>query len=95
MSEQASRAAEAAGAINERAMRAGTDILQRHAETVQKTLQSGAKIAARMTERSADHFSRAMGFVGTEARDASYHTNGISMPLFNPQRRWQRCRNVF
>jgi hypothetical protein len=56
--------------LNGRAARIGTEIAQRNAETVQHALQSGAKMAAQ-TERSADHFGRALGLTGESAHKAA------------------------
>ena len=53
------------------AARAGTEILQLNAETVQKALQSSGEIAARLTERSADQFGRMFGISGEEAHKAA------------------------
>ena len=74
--EQTLRAGEATADLQEQALREGTDILQRHAETVERSIQSGAKIAAQMTERSADQFNRAIGLGGTETNQATKHSNG-------------------
>ena len=52
-------------------MRASVEMIQRNAETVQHTLQCGAKLAARMTERSADQFGRTIGLSGEGAQKAA------------------------
>ncbi len=65
------RVKDAAGRAGDHGMRAGVETIQRNAETVQHTLQCGAKLAARMTERSADHLSRAMTFSGEGAEKAA------------------------
>jgi len=67
----ASRVKDAAARASDRAMRASVEIMQRNAETVQHTLEYGAKLAARMTERSADQFGRAIGFSGEGAAQRS------------------------
>src|SRR5215475_12441668 len=69
--EGASRVKDAAAKASDQAMRASVEIIQRNAETVQHTLQCGAKLAARMTERSADQFGRAIGFSGEGAQRAA------------------------
>ncbi len=69
--EGASRVKDAAARANDQAMRASVEMIQRNAETVQHTLQCGAKLAARMTERSADQFGRAIGFSGEDAQRAA------------------------
>src|SRR5215470_7768414 len=74
--EQTLRAGEATADLQEQALREGTDILQRHAETVERSIESGAKIAAQMTERSADQFNRAIGLGETETHQATKHSNG-------------------
>jgi hypothetical protein len=55
----------------DQAMRASVEMIQRNAETVQHTLQCGAKLAARMTERSAEQLGRAIGFSGDGAQKAA------------------------
>jgi hypothetical protein len=67
----ASRMKDAAASASDQAVRASVDMIQRNAETVQHTLQCGAKLAARMTERSADQFGRAIGFSGEGAQKAA------------------------
>jgi hypothetical protein len=71
----ASRVKDAAARASDQAMRASVEIIQRNAETVQHTpqhtLQCGAKLAAQMTERSADQFGRAIGFSGEGAQKAA------------------------
>jgi hypothetical protein len=69
--EGASRVKDAAARASDQAMRAGVEMIQRNTETVQHTLQCGAKLAARMTERSADQFGRAIGFSGEGAEKAA------------------------
>jgi hypothetical protein len=69
--EGASRVKDAAARASDQAMRASVEIMQRNAETVQHTLEYGAKLAARMTERSADQFGRAIGFSGEGAAQRS------------------------
>lgn len=69
--EQAGRIVQISSDASERAARAGTEILQRNAETLQETLQSSAEMAARLTERSADQFGRVFGLSGEEAHKAA------------------------
>jgi hypothetical protein len=68
---QASLIAQISTDVSERAARAGTEILQRHAATVQEALQLSAEIAAHLTERSADQFGRVCGIFGEEAHKAA------------------------
>ena len=67
----ASRVKDAAARASDQAVRASVEIIQRNAETVQHTLQCGAKLAARMTERSAEQLGRAIGFSGDGAQKAA------------------------
>ena len=73
--EGASRMKDAAARASDQAMRASVEMIQRNAETVQHTLQHtlqcGAKLAAQMTQRSADQFGRAIGFSGEGAQKAA------------------------
>ena len=69
--EGASRMKDAAARASDQAMRASVEMMQRNAETVQHTIQCGAKLAARMTERCADQFGRAIGFSGEGAQGAA------------------------
>jgi Phasin protein len=69
--ERESRAKDAAAKASGQAMRASVEMIQRNAETVQHTLQCSAKLAARMTEHSADQFGRAIGFSGDGAQKAA------------------------
>src|SRR5262249_59442037 len=75
LAEGASRAKDAAARAGDQAMRASVDMIQRNAETVQHTLACGAKLAARMTERSADQFGRAIGFSGEGAQKAAHKSS--------------------
>lgn len=67
----ASRVSDAAARASDQAVRASVEMMRRNAETLQHTLQCGAKLAARMTERSANQFGRAMGFSGEGAQNAA------------------------
>ena len=73
--EGASRVKDAAARASDQAMRASVEIMQRNAETVQHTLACGAKLAARMTERTADQFGRAIGFSGEDAQRAAQRSS--------------------
>ena len=68
---QASLIAQISTDVSERAARAGKEILQRHADTVQEALQLSAEIATHLTERSADQFGRVCGIFGEEAHKAA------------------------
>ena len=70
--------AEAAAGAGDRAVQADAEIIQRNAETLQQTIQSGATLAAPITERSADQFGRAMGVSGEEAQKAAHRSTGNS-----------------
>lgn len=67
----ASEFAEGASRMSDQAVRASVEMMKRNAETMQHTLQCGAKLAARITERSADQFGRAIGFSGEGAQKAA------------------------
>jgi hypothetical protein len=69
--EQAPRAKEAAAAASDQAVRAGVELMQRNAQTVQRAFQCGARLAARITELSADQFGRAFGISGESAEEAA------------------------
>jgi hypothetical protein len=69
--EGASRANGAAAAASDGAMRAGVELMQRNAETVQHAFQCSARLAARITELSADQFGRAFGISGESAEEAA------------------------
>jgi hypothetical protein len=69
--EQASRAKDAAVAAGDQTVRAGVELMQRNAETVQRAFQCGAKLAARFTELSADQFGRAFGISAENAEEAA------------------------
>lgn len=69
--EGASRMKDAAARASDQAVRASVEMMQCNAETVQHTLQCGAKLAARLTERSADQFGRTIGLSGEGAQKAA------------------------
>jgi hypothetical protein len=62
--EGTSRVKDAAATASDQAIRRGAEMFQRNAETFQHTIQSSAKLASTMAERSADHFGRAFDFAG-------------------------------
>jgi hypothetical protein len=57
--------------VSDQTMRAGIKWIQRNAETVPHALQCGTRLAARLNERSADQFSRAIGISGRSAGEAA------------------------
>jgi hypothetical protein len=69
--ESASRVKDAAARTSDQAIRASVEMMQRNAETVQHTLHCGARLAAQMTQRTADQFGRAVGFSGESAQTAA------------------------
>jgi hypothetical protein len=69
--ESASRVKDAAARTSDQAIRASVEMMQRNAETVQHTLHFGARLAAQMTQRTADQFGRAVGFSGEGAQTAA------------------------
>src|SRR5712672_4099368 len=71
VAEGAARVKDAAARASDQAMRASVEIMQRNADTFQHTLQCGAKLAARMNERSAEQLGRAIGFSGESAQKAA------------------------
>jgi hypothetical protein len=73
--EGASRMKDAAARASDQAMRLSVEIMERNAEAVQYTLACGAKLVARMTERSADQFGRAIGFSGEGAERAAQRSS--------------------
>src|SRR5258708_19657023 len=68
--EGASRMKDAAARASDQAMRLSVEIMERNAEAVQYTLACGAKLVARMTERSADQFGPPIAFSGEGAETA-------------------------
>jgi hypothetical protein len=76
--DEIARMAGAAAAAGDRVVQAGAEIIQRDAETLQQTIQSGATLAAPITERSADQFGHAMGVSGEEAQKAAHRSTGNS-----------------
>jgi hypothetical protein len=66
---------DAATAANDQAVRAGAELLQRNAKTMQHALQCCARLAARLSERSADQFGRAIGLSGESAESADQESS--------------------
>jgi Phasin protein len=69
--EGASRVKDAAARASDQSMRAGVEMFQRNAETVRHTIESGAKLASTMAERSASELGRVFGFSGGELAQRS------------------------
>jgi hypothetical protein len=69
--EQAFPAKDAATAASGQAVRAGVELMQRNAQTLQRAFQCGAQLAARFTELSADQFGRAFGVSAENAEEAA------------------------
>jgi Phasin protein len=69
--EGVSRVKDAAARASDQSMRAGIEMFQRNAETVQHTIQSSAKLASTMAECSADQFGRVFGFSSGELTERS------------------------
>jgi hypothetical protein len=69
--ESASRVKDLAARTSDEAIRASVEMMQRNAETVQHTFHCGARLAAQMTQRTADQFGRAVGFSGEGAQTAA------------------------
>jgi hypothetical protein len=67
----AGHARDAAAAASDQAVRASVELMQRNAETLQHALQCGARLAARLSERSTDQFGRAIGVAGEGAEEAA------------------------
>ena len=67
--------------ICERAARAGAEMLQKNVETAQQALQSGAEMAARLTESSVNQFGRVLGLSAdgthTAAQQSSENIDAI------------------
>jgi hypothetical protein len=62
---------DAAAAASDQAVRAGVELMQRNAETLQHALQCGARLAARLSERSTDQIGRSIGVSGEGAEEAA------------------------
>jgi phasin family protein len=73
--EETSRAAQAAADAGAEAARAGADLLQRNAETIQDVWKSGSKVASQLTERSMEGIARAFGITGERAEQAAQQSS--------------------
>jgi hypothetical protein len=60
-----------AAMANDQAVRAGVELMQRNAETLQHAIRCGARLAARLSERSSDQLGRAIGISGEGAEEAA------------------------
>jgi hypothetical protein len=60
-----------AAAASDQAVRAGVELMRRNAETLQHALQCGARLAARLSERSTDQLGRTIGISGESAEEAA------------------------
>lgn len=69
--EGAVHVSDAAAAANDQAVRAGVELMQRNADTMQHALRCGARLASRLSERSANQLGRAVGISGESADDAA------------------------
>lgn len=65
---------DAATAANDEAVRAGLELIQRNTRTMQHALQCGARLATRLSERSAGHVGRAIGLSGAIGEDADWQS---------------------
>jgi hypothetical protein len=75
--EGVSRVKDATATASDQSMRAGIEMFQRNAETVQHAIQSSTKLASTMAERSADQFGRAFGFSGELAEKPSRNIEAV------------------
>jgi phasin family protein len=71
ITEETTRAARTAADAGVGAARAGADMLQRNAESVQHAWESGSKMTTELTERSLERFARAFGIGGESAQQAA------------------------
>src|SRR5262249_34458731 len=71
LAEDTSRAARTAADAGAGAARAGADMVQRNAETMQYAWQSGSRMASHFAEQSIDRWTRAFGIGGENAQQAS------------------------
>jgi hypothetical protein len=65
---------DAAAAVNDGAVRSGLELMQRNTRTMQHALQCGARLATRLSERSAGHVGRAVGLSGAIGEDADWQS---------------------
>lgn len=71
IADETTRAAHTAADAGAGAARAGADMIQRNAETVQHAWESGSKMATNLAERSVERFARACGISGETAQQAT------------------------
>jgi hypothetical protein len=57
--EQVERVAQATAGVNSQAAQVGAEIVQRNTQTLQRAMQSGTDMAAKLTERSLEQWTRA------------------------------------
>jgi hypothetical protein len=57
--EQVERVAQTTAGVNSQAAQVGAEIMQRNTQTLQRAMQSGTDMAAKLTERSVEQWSRA------------------------------------
>src|SRR5262245_19709480 len=69
MAEETSRLGEHIADADESAARASAEVIAGQAETLNQMWQTGSELASRVTERSADQFTRALKGGGDEAQD--------------------------
>src|SRR5262249_38331637 len=74
--EQAERIVRTTADMNSQAARTGSDLMEPNVKPAHQVLQSGAEMAARIAERSANNFNRAYGLTGEEARRAAQSSTG-------------------
>ena len=70
-SDQTRRMGETAVEAGQEVARAGADLLQQNAETLQSTLRFGLDMATAVMGRSTDHVSRAFGLSGDEVQQST------------------------
>jgi phasin family protein len=68
------RIGETAVEAGQEVARAGADLLQQNAETLQSTLRFGLDMATAVMGRSTDHVSRALGLSGNEVQQSTERT---------------------
>jgi phasin family protein len=80
--DQADRIGRVTAEVSSRAAKASADLLGRNVETTQHVLQSGAQMAAKLTERSAQQFGRSLGLIGEDAeRTAQSYSHNLGAIL--------------
>jgi hypothetical protein len=71
IAEGAGHARDAGAIVSDQAMRAGVELMQRNVEAIQHMFQCGARLAARLSERSVDQFGRTIGISEDRAEEAA------------------------